>query len=69
MFGFHISIFSCIRGHNFEDQTSHQKSSLVNLAIFPADDLAATNFRDFDDFLKNFNNISLLFEHILNSEY
>ena len=53
MFGFHISIFSCIRSHNFDDQTRHQKSSLLNLAIFAAEDLAATNLRDFDDFLKN----------------
>ena len=38
-------------------------SRLLNLAIFPSEDLAATNFSDFDDFLKNFNN----FRHCWNS--
>ena len=36
---------------------------LLNLAIFPSEDLVATNISDFDDFSKNFNN----FCHFLNT--
>ena len=35
----------------------------IILATFPSEDLAATNFHDFDDFLKNFNNSC----HLLNT--